>query len=246
LSSELVEVKHYAIMSRDPREFGEILAANAGARGVYDTDFERIRVPSGKAQFFELQTLEGPQSVPHIDCVIVDFKEPRLLYGKSFDESDGAPPVCKSDDGLTGVGNPGGDCVCCPEAAYGGRCGDYRYLAVIMAASVFPSLVVLPRMSMKPCRAYFHALSGRGHRFNGVVTRVGLAPTTRKGMKGGDGKVEGAGTPYTVATFKFLCAVPAEERVKIAAIATAFAPIFHAMKVIEGDRKVERENGDAN
>lgn len=63
-------------------------------------------------------SLEGNEAAyDEIPAVILDGKNSRSYYASNFDPKSKAPatpPDCKSSDGITGQGSPGGSCEACP------------------------------------------------------------------------------------------------------------------------------------
>jgi len=70
-------------------------------------------------------SLEGTDvSYDELPCIIIDGKNSRAFYRTAYDPKkakggDVAQPDCKSADGITGVGDPGGECKTCPMSQWG-------------------------------------------------------------------------------------------------------------------------------
>lgn len=66
-------------------------------------------------------SLESDVAYDELPVVFIDGKNSRAYYEKSYDPKAkvaAAPPDCKSNDGLLGVGTPGGNCTTCPMAKW--------------------------------------------------------------------------------------------------------------------------------
>src|SRR5262249_54580223 len=99
-------------------ELKEMIEENLGSDSINIFDLKRIKVPSGATPVF---MIDG-KPVEHIDCTLIVQHPVGAFYEKPFAEKDGKPPTCSSDDGITGVGTPGGVCAVCPmRTAQGAR-----------------------------------------------------------------------------------------------------------------------------
>lgn len=70
-------------------------------------------------------SLEGEdKAYDEIHAVFLDGKNSRAYYASAYDPKSAKagtlnPPDCKSNDGIEGVGNPGGKCATCPLSQWG-------------------------------------------------------------------------------------------------------------------------------
>lgn len=180
----------FAIMQHNPAEVGEIISEIFGKTGPDRFDLEQIKVPSGQGPaMWAVPTLEGEdEAAKTIDGVIILTQDIRVFYRQSFDAGGGGtPPDCSSTDGVTGQGEPGGDCATCPfaqwgsaepkangEARKGQACQAKRLLWMVRADQMIPSVVVVPATSLKIIRKYQLGLAGRGMRTWQVATSLAL------------------------------------------------------------------------
>lgn len=170
----------------------EILRENLGGDPISAADLERVKVPAGGALYWTVSSPENPGGAPAqvFRGIIVHHRIARTFWRNPLGEGGGAstPPDCFSDDGLVGIGDPGGPCgdpnaeVCCPYNAWnsdpkGGRgkaCKTARLLFVVSPDSFLPRVLVVPPTSLKPVKAYMTRLSSVGKIFWGVVTEFRL------------------------------------------------------------------------
>lgn len=112
-----------------------VLADYAGYAGAGPDvhDVEEIRVPllrwklmgtsAGSKEGGKFyNTLENDQAYDEVPAVFLDGKNSRSYYAGSYDPKAKGPapqPDCKSNDGVIGVGNPGGECAKCPLSKWG-------------------------------------------------------------------------------------------------------------------------------
>lgn len=70
-------------------------------------------------------SLEGDDKpYDELPCVVLDGKNSRAYYASAYDPKAAKagtlnPPDCKSNDGIIGIGKPGGECASCPLAKWG-------------------------------------------------------------------------------------------------------------------------------
>ena len=96
--------------------------------------------------------------LPAIDGIILYSRNVRLYWQSAYGDGSTSPPDCKSTDGVTGEGTPGGDCHACPfnqwgsaAAGNGKACAQRTELYILTPLSPFPIVVSAPPTSQKPC-----------------------------------------------------------------------------------------------
>ena len=87
--------------------------------------FDRVKLPAGGGTAFELPSAESDESemVKDITGVIV-YNHPAYAYYHDKYTGGNNPPDCGSFDGVTGIGNPGGNCADCPYNKFGSGDGQ--------------------------------------------------------------------------------------------------------------------------
>lgn len=168
-TQELATTTSYAIMDTDPREVAEALREATGGQAVSPFDLDIIKVPSGQgAPMWMVPTPDGDTAVKSLDGVVIAQRTVRAYWSSGIEESGGgSPPDCSSQDGITGVGDPGGDCATCPFAQFGsdrsGRgqaCKANLLLFTMTEDSVIPLVVKVPPSSIQPVRKFMLRLAG--------------------------------------------------------------------------------------
>lgn len=194
--TDLVKPDTYQIMTQ-AEDLRDIIEANVGDN-LSQFDLDRITMPSGGGLAWTVPSLTGDEeSVKALEGIIVHWKEPRAYWKQSFEDSDGSPPDCTSEDSVMGRGlfgpgsehNPSGECAECPMSQFGSRPGDsnaqackqMRVLFMVQPESLLPQAVMLPPTSIKPMKRYFLRLASRAIPFYGVVTRLELERATSGG-----------------------------------------------------------------
>lgn len=117
--------------------------------------FERIKIPAAGMTVFEIpgENPDSPETVKEFSAVILHHHP---LYAYYTDKYTGGsnPPDCGSFDGITGVGNPGGDCAGCPFNKFGSgengakACKNRRRIYLLREGEIFPMILSLPTGSL--------------------------------------------------------------------------------------------------
>lgn len=225
----------YAVMQRGEK-LREIMAANVGTGGVSPFDIDRIKVPSGGGTTWEVPSLTGVVETKELRGVVIAWRDARSFWRESFDATGGGtPPDCSSDDGISGQGDPGGDCAVCPLSQFesemrngkpgrGQACKQTRLLFVVREGDMLPILVVVPPSSLAVMRKFFLRLASSAVPFYGVVTELTLSKTKNK-----DGIAYGEIVPKMVAQLS------PEECDRMRAYAAIVAPVLAVVRVDRAD-----------
>ena len=176
-----VRASQFLALTGDPKGLIETMQQNVGGGKLSEFDLDRIKVPAGGGLSWEVPGLETTQA-PHVDGVVVLWRDPRAFWEKGFEESGGGtPPDCSSPDGVVGVGNPGGPCASCPHSQWGSKedgrgqaCKQMRLLLMLREGDMLPVAVVAPPTSLGPLRKLFLRLVSKNVPYWSVVLRLGL------------------------------------------------------------------------
>lgn len=162
-------------------DFGGMMAEELDG---LDLSFERIKIPSAGSTVFEIPGEDGePDSVKEFSAVIL-CHHPLYCYYKTKYTGGNNPPDCGSFDGITGIGDPGGDCKRCPLNQFdtgenGSKaCKNRRRIFVLREGELFPLLLSLPTGSLKELTKYLKRLLSKGKKSNAFVTRFSLKKAT--------------------------------------------------------------------
>jgi hypothetical protein len=168
-------------------EIRQIIEANIGPRGLKPQQFERIKVPSGGAQMWMVQTLDGEEAIKEMSGIVLAWTDSRIFYKIPFAErkGKGGPPDCTSKDGFYGIGDPGGECGHCPMAQWGsdpkgGRgqaCKQVRRLLFMRGDHILPEMITVPPTSLKSAEQYFQRLVDYRNYWN-LITNLRLERTS--------------------------------------------------------------------
>lgn len=179
----------FALFKAGQDDVMELIRENLGDNGIEFSSLTGVSWPSSQNTAFNIETAEGPKAFRDLECVILRYRDGRVMWGSSFTESTGHPPVCLSEDMRIGKGNPGGDCWQCPLSQWGsGRdtagnptrgkaCQERRRIFVMVPWSLLPIHINVPPTSLKALRQYFSKLIGLGLPYYSVVTKLSLKKT---------------------------------------------------------------------
>ncbi len=188
-TKELVKVGEdsaFALLRMEASDVQELIEENLGGDSLTPRDLDRVKVPSGGGSMWEVPTVDGIEGMKTIEGVIVHRATRRAYWPKKYDGS-GEQPTCYSDNGLVGVGDPGGACSACPynefESGHDGiskACKEVRQLFVLTADSLIPIVVNVPPGSLANVKAYFLRLLRSQLTSTDVVTKIGLEKAESK------------------------------------------------------------------
>lgn len=227
----IVPVAKYAALATSPQEMLAVIQENIGNDRITDRDLDRITLPGQGAINWNIPTLDGEQSMPHIDGIIVHWTMPRAYWEKNLDEGDGAaPPDCSSEDGNIGVGDPGGVCADCQFNQWGSAakgtgkaCKEKRLLFFLREGDLLPIVIQAPATSIRPIKQYLIRLASSGVHYWAVQTRLSLE------------KVPGA-FPYSRIVPRSMGTIPAEDLEKVKDYVFNIKPLVDRAQTIVQDQ----------
>ncbi len=199
--------------------------------GITQFDIDRIKVPSSGATMWQLETLEGDVSEKELMGIPLAIKTVRAYWSVAYDESGGGvPPECNSQDGMFGIGEPGGDCIGCPLAKYesaskgrGQACKQMRLVFILRPDSMLPSVLIVPPTSLKDSKQFFLRLAAKGVDYKTIMIAVGLEKD-----KNSDGLA------YSKMRFSMAKKLSTEHSKKVAEYAQQMAPLFGQVTIDQG------------
>lgn len=152
--------------------------------------FDRVKVPSGGALYFELpgEDSDNPDTIKELKGVILHHHALNSYYTEKYTGGNSAPD-CGSIDGKTGEGEPGGECAKCPlnqfgsgENGTGKACKNKRRIYLLREGEIFPIILTLPTGSLKEFTNYIaKRIVGKGKRSFEVLTKITLKKAVNSG-----------------------------------------------------------------
>jgi len=180
----LPDSSNFAVVTASEDFLTEVVQENIGSElNIFDLD--RVKVPTGGGNAWKVATLEGFESTPFIDGIIVYFEDIRAYWQTAYEDSPDGPPDCSARSGvgggMVGQGEPGGNCTECPFSQFGSAhkgegqaCKAGRRLFMLTEDILLPLMVTVPPTSLKAARQYSMRLSSHGVPYYGVMTRLRL------------------------------------------------------------------------
>jgi len=205
-----LQTQNQGFLALADADFGGMMAEEL--EGL-DLSFEKIKIPSAGSTVFEVPGEDGePDAVKEFSAAILHH-HPLFCYYKSKYSGGNSPPDCGSYNGVSGEGDPGGDCKTCALNQFGSgengakACKNRRRIYVLRESEVFPLLLSLPTGSLKEFTKYIKRLLSKGRKSNSVITRFSLKKATNQG-----------GVVYSQAQFAIDRALTPEEQPLINAL----------------------------
>jgi len=234
-----VDTKGFLVLTKDLDELKGIVAANLGTGQVSPFELDQLKLPAGGGKSWDIPTLSGTQSEKTVDAIIVAWNDCRGYWPGEFGGSE--PPVCSSNDSVTGYGEPGGVCRDCPLAEFGSSgkgqaCKEMRRLYLLMPGELFPIRLTLPPTSIKACSRFFLRLSSKMIPHWNIVARLGL-----------EEKRNATNIPYSVVTFEAVAQLNDEEIARVEGYREMLKPLLATSAPVEGKEYfTDREPAEAD
>lgn len=164
----------------------ELITENLGGRKFNVLNLPKIRALK-ESGMFQVETAEETKNERILFGVITATRQARIYWGRAYNPgASKAPPACTSQDGFTGVGDPGGSCPACPFAqfrsarnpdgsqAQGQACKEMRQLLVLLPGQMLPHRLDVAPTSLQNFDKYTMNLIYANAAYWGVITKLGL------------------------------------------------------------------------
>ena len=215
-------VSDFAIFANPDINIAELITDNLEGEEFSPQDLTRISVPGGGGQTFSIPSPGGDIDAKTIEGIIIKVQTVRIYFSQPFGSGEVTPPDCFSNDGMTGIGNPGGNCATCPLNEWGSKgdgkkgkvCSEKRNIFILPADSLLPYVLSAPVMSIKNYKTYLQHLTRKGISIKAVTTIVGLEKDKNEG-----------GIAYSKLTFREGTKIEGEHLAVINGYRAAFAGV---------------------
>ena len=172
--------------------------------------FDRIKIPAGGSTAFEIPgDNDETEMVKDVKGVIL-LHHPAYAFYRAKYQGGSNPPDCGSFNGVTGTGDPGGNCATCPYNQFGSgegqakACKNRRMIYILMENELFPMVLSLPTGSLKEFTKYVKRQLSKGRKLSQIVTKISLKKAT-----------SGTGIAYSQAVFTFERVLNADEKAAV-------------------------------
>ncbi len=179
-----ITTQHSGFLALANSDLGAMMAEELDG---LDAGFEKIKIPSGGGLVYEIPGEDDETEAVREFSAVILYQHALNAYYKTAYTGGNNPPDCGSFNGVTGVGEPGGDCASCQFNQYGSganggkACQNRRRLFVLREGEFFPMLLSLPTGSLPEFTRYLKRLISKSRKSNAVVTRFSLKKATNKG-----------------------------------------------------------------
>ncbi len=154
-ATETIETT-YSALSEQSKKALEILDKISGSNFSI-SELARIKMPSNGDTSFTVQTSGIRKKVQCIDGIVIAQNDVRTLWKK---DKNYPFPICFSNDCISGIGNPGGDCSSCSLGQFSSNnhssnCQQRKTVLILRREDILPVVLVAPPKSAKALSEYF-------------------------------------------------------------------------------------------
>lgn len=173
----------YAALAVPAEEMISTLRDNLGSDGLDRFKLQRVKVPTGGQTIWTIPSVRGDQGSPTLTGVIVGWGDKRAFWAGEYKPSEILPPDCSSEDGVEGLGNPGGPCDLCPLSKFGSHkngfgqaCKQTRVVLMIREKGMLPLALFAPPTSITKLKQFFLDLTSEGLPYHSIEVELTLSP----------------------------------------------------------------------
>lgn len=183
--AEASDLQAYDVVAEGVDAIRSIIQANVGdMSNLNEFSLPRAINGSGSSNRFEIPGLgDESEMVSEIEGIIVFHTPARAYFEKSYEETGGGEqPDCRSNDGIHGVGDPGGLCPKCQLAQFTKnsdgtterpRCDLMKRLFILRPGEIMPTMFNAKAGNVGQCERYMFNLSVKGRlKFNHCITKL--------------------------------------------------------------------------
>ena len=145
---------------------------------------DRVKIPTGGGLTWQIPSADGFETSENLDGCVAWVRLRRALWLGQYNGQN-AQPDCHSPDAKQGVGDPGGNCSCCPMSRRGSGDGEYSQACrlitdvyLLQTDAILPIILSLPPGSYLPMQQYLTRLARVGLPYYSVITRFSLERAT--------------------------------------------------------------------
>jgi hypothetical protein len=143
------------------------------------SELPRLKMPSKEDNLFTIQASGFRKKVESVEGIVVAQNDIRFYWKKEKDNNTHSP-VCFSNDCISGLGTPGGDCTACSLAQFdlnkgSSNCQKRKAVLILRREDILPLAFVAPPKSAKALSVYFLSLASNRVRPCFAVTNFSLS-----------------------------------------------------------------------
>lgn len=137
--------------------------------------------PSGGDEYWTVETPMGKNDYEELTGVILHVGNERAMYENAYGEGDEAPPLCSSENGIQGIGDPGEKCITCDFSKFAEDgtpplCGQKKpmYMLIPEVNKVMPVVINVSATNFPNLKEHLVQLMRFGMPFSDVEVKLQL------------------------------------------------------------------------
>ena len=142
---------------------GDVVAQNLEAGDMTPRKFfPQIKTPTLGNIHWSIPTTDGDIDSKTFSGIIMHIQTERGLFPKPYKPN--SIPFCVSENGIVGVGEPGGECSSCPNRSFGPdgeppECAEKKAVYILMKEEVIPMVLRVPPSSFQSLEKHLLKMS---------------------------------------------------------------------------------------
>ena len=205
----------------------QTIRENMGGEEISPADLNVVKMPTGGSTTWEIPTAGESVATKTITGIIVHITRRRAFWKPG---PLGSPPDCRSSDMLNGFGDPGGDCLDCPNAKFssaknddgtdgpGQACTEKKLIFILREGQHLPDVIGASPGSLDIMRKWQLSLGAKP--YASIISELSLVKDT-----------SAAGFPFARIKPRLVSDLPAEAAEQIRAYAQELQSLFGAVTI---------------
>ena len=158
----------------------EVIQNNLGNEKLTSNDLDNVKIPGAGSTTWEIPSIDGFEHTQEITGIIINWTTTRALFDGEY-TGEHKTPLCSSDDGIRGEGEPGGFCPQCPLSQFGSAekgggqaCKMNRHLFILRPNKILPIVITVAPGSLLNLKKFFIRLASENTSYWAVTVKLTL------------------------------------------------------------------------
>ena len=158
----------------------EVIQNNLGNEKLTSNDLDNVKIPGAGSTTWEIPAIDGVEHTQEITGIIINWTTTRALFDGEY-TGEHKTPLCSSDDGIRGEGEPGGFCPQCPLSQFGSAekgggqaCKMNRHLFILRPNKILPIVITIAPGSLLNLKKFFIRLASENTSYWAVTVKLTL------------------------------------------------------------------------
>ena len=158
----------------------EVIQNNLGNEKLTSNDLDNVKIPGAGSTTWEIPSIDGFEHTQEITGIIINWTTTRALFDGEY-TGEHKTPLCSSDDGIRGEGEPGGFCPQCPLSQFGSAekgggqaCKMNRHLFILRPNEILPIVITVAPGSLLNLKKFFIRLASKNTSYWAVTVKLTL------------------------------------------------------------------------